>query len=144
MICWFSLLSYVLNISQWIFLQLLSPFFSFPHPFLFIPLCMCAFSLFTHVNLQSERVWKGLDLLLLKRFGIVLRLLVDNLFGPAYNHSLLFEDGVILSRYFTYFMKTMLIIYFLEKEATDLPSSYSLGIIPSPGMDHNTTGRRIV
>lgn len=49
---------------------------------------------------QSELVWRDLDSLLLRSFGIVLPLLVASIYGLAYNPSLLFVDGVILSRYF--------------------------------------------
>lgn len=51
------------------------------------------------ISIQSEQVWKDLALLLLRRFGIVLPLLVVSIFGPVYSHSLPFVDGVILSRY---------------------------------------------
>ncbi|XP_006583059.1 peroxisome biogenesis protein 2-like isoform X2 [Glycine soja] len=49
-------------------------------------------------GMKSELVWRDLDSLLLRSFGIVLPLLVASIYGLAYNPSLLFVDGVILSR----------------------------------------------
>jgi len=49
---------------------------------------------------QLELVWRDQDSLLRRKFGIVLPLLVVSIYGLACNPSLLFVDGVILSRYF--------------------------------------------
>jgi len=53
-----------------------------------------------HPSLEKklEQVWKDLGFLFLKRYFIVLALLVANMYGHDYNLFLLSVDGAILNR----------------------------------------------
>ena len=104
-------------------------------------------------SIQSELDWKDRVLRWRKRFGTVLQLLVVSTSGLDYNLSLLFDDGVILSRCFILFYFLLLHFWFSsvdqrvkneEWRKVDIIGSLFPEIIGTASMDFDTEDRRFL